>query len=95
MGTPKLPKKVAVTPKYGSKELVACVLQLGFTIRRKQSGTSHIKYDPPKTTQVAAGQRSYIMIQMGIKTYDKNACSRYISELKAFGFTREQILECL
>ena len=57
-------------------------------------GTSHIKYDVPIGVKVAPGQRSFIMIQMGFKNYDKNACSRYISELKAFGFTREEILKC-
>ena len=83
------------TPKFGSKDLLNCVIGLGFTLHRKQTGTSHIKYDCPKGIKTEAGFRPFIMIQMGHKVYDKNACSRYLGELKKFGFTEEKILSCL
>ncbi len=83
---------MALTPRYGSRELVKCLLILGFTLNRKQAGTSHIKYTPPLGIQIKAGERSFIMVQMGIKTYDTNACNRYIKQIKDFGFKEQEIL---
>ena len=86
---------MAVTPKYGSRELVNCLESLGFSLRRKQSGTSHVKYDPPSYIKVNPGERSFIMVQLGVKTYDTNACSRWINQIKAFGFSREEVIKAL
>lgn len=85
---------MAVTPKFGSRELVRCLLRLGFT-SRKQMGTRHVKYNPPSNIKLKPGQRSFIMVQENIKTYDSNACSRYINEIKAFGFSREEVIRAL
>ena len=85
---------MAVTPKYGSRELASCLKNLGFT-PRKQMGTRHIKYDPPVHASVNPGQRTFIIMQQNIKTYDSNACSRYINEIKTFGFSREEIIKAL
>ena len=86
---------MAVTPKYGSKELVNCITKLGFTLHRKQTGSSHVKYDPPKAVKIHAGSRSFLIVQMNIKVYDKNACNRYIKQIKDFGFTEKEVLNFL
>ena len=86
---------MAVTPKYGSRELVHCLESLGFSLRRKQTGTSHVKYDPPSHVKVNPGERSFVIVQLNIKTYDSNACSRWINQIKSFGFSREEIIKAL
>ena len=86
---------MAVTPKYGSRELTRCLESLGFTLRRKQSGTSHVKYDPPSHVKANPGERSFIIVQLNIKNYDSNACSRWINQIKAFGFSREEVINAL
>lgn len=85
---------MAVTPKFGSRELIHCLVQLGFKPLR-QYGTRHQKFIPPTKVKVSAGQRSFIMVQLNIKTYDSNACSRYISQIKSLGFSRDQIIYAL
>lgn len=85
---------MAVTPSFGTRELIRCLERLGFT-PKPQLATSHRKYISPLHIKANIGQRSFIMVQLNIKRYDSNACSRYIGEIKSFGFTREEIIKAL
>jgi len=85
---------VTATPSFGSHQLCECLEQLGFK-PLLQKATSHVKYKPPVGIDPVHGQRPFIMVQLGFKTYDQNACSRYISQIKSFGFNREEIIKHL
>lgn len=76
---------------FGSKELIRCLLNLGF-LPKKQLGTSHQKFIPPKEMTVRnPGQRSFIIVQTGQKEYDPHARTRYIRQIMNFGFKDEEI----
>lgn len=78
---------------FGSRELIRCLINLGF-LPKKQFGTSHQKYIPPKEKSVSnAGQRSFIIVQTGQKEYDPHARTRYIRQIMNFGFKEEEILK--
>ena len=85
---------MTATPSFGSSQLCRCLEQLGFKLL-VQKATSHVKYRPPPGINPADGQRPFIMVQLGFKAYDQNACSRYISQIKSFGFSREEIIKLL
>jgi hypothetical protein len=85
---------MAITPKYGSRELVNCLNNLGFS-QEPQTATRHVKFKTPQSITINPGQRSFIMVQLGIKTFDSNTCPRYITEIKNFGFSRETIIKNL
>lgn len=74
---------------FDSRELENCVKKLGFTFKNIQS--SHVKYLPPKSKNFLPEARPYFVLQLGKKTYDSNAMSRYVTQLKRFGFTKEEI----
>jgi len=74
---------------FGSKELQNCVKNLKFAFH--SSNSHHEKYYPPKGVSSPNGVQPFYMIQLGRKAYDPNSCARYISELKKFGFTKDQI----
>lgn len=74
---------------FGSKELESCVKKLGFTFKNIQA--SHAKYLPPSRNDISPEARPYFVFQLGKKAYDKNAASRYITQLKRFGFSKEEI----
>lgn len=78
---------------FGSKELENCVKKLGFTFKNIQA--SHIKYLPPPRQDASAEARPYFVFQLGKKSYDKNAASRYITQLKRLGFSKEEIEKSL
>ena len=75
-----------MTKSYGYKELHNCLTSLGFY--PEDNNSSHIKY---YHKEGKTGKYPFIMDQVNLKTYQKNAKSRYISELKMFGFTKEKI----
>lgn len=75
---------------FGTKELHQCLTKLGFI--PENSNSSHIKYYHKEGKR---GQYPFIMVQIGKKEYGKNSCSRYIQELKKFGFTKQEIEKCL
>ncbi|MBI5452159.1 hypothetical protein HY945_01740 [Candidatus Gottesmanbacteria bacterium] len=78
---------------FGSKELVRCLFNLGFT-PRKQLGTSHQKFIPPyKKIPYNPSQRSFMIVQQGQKEYDPHARTRYIRQIMNFGFSEEEILK--
>jgi len=81
---------------FGSKELLECLLSLGFTPKDTNSrNSSHVKYLPPTGHQPPVGMRPYMMVQLGRKCYDGQDCDRYVSQIKKFSFTKKQIEECL
>lgn len=75
---------------YGSKQLQNCVEKLGF-IFNSISSSHHAKYDPPPTHNLSLGGYTFFQFQLGRKTYDTNAANRYITQLKRFGFTKQEI----
>lgn len=79
---------------FGSKELEGCVKKLGFTYD-SISSSHHAKYCPPKEKKVPIGEYPFFQFQLGRKTYDQNSMSRYIRQLKNFGFSKEEILKRL
>lgn len=74
---------------FGSKELVKCLKKLGFTYLRESS--SHQIYGPPSGKKNPEGRP--LPVKVGVKSYDPNSRSRYISEIKMYGFTKEEIRE--
>jgi len=76
---------------FGSRDLIRCVECLGFKFNRQSS--HHLIYEPPKNRQNPE-HRPY-SIQIGKKSYIPHSRSRYISELKSYGFTKDQIEKCL
>lgn len=75
---------------FGSKELEKCVKALGFTFD-SISSSHHAKYTPPSNKTVAVGNYPFFVFQLGQRTYDPHAASRYITQLKRFGFTKAEI----
>lgn len=75
-----------MTKSFGSKELQKCLNKLGFVPKGIKS--SHIKY---YHTESRVGSKPFIIVQLGKKTYGKNASNRYLSQIKRFGFTKEEI----
>ena len=78
---------------FGSRELIKCVEKLGFSFKRQSS--SHLIYHPPQGRKSTTINKNIFPIQVGRKTYDKNAQSRYVGQLKSFGFTKKEIEENL
>jgi hypothetical protein len=75
---------------FGSAQLIKCVLSLGCKLNRANS--SHEIFDIPKNVKsVVDSERPYIVIQTGRKQFDRHSCSRYLSQLKAKGFKKEDI----
>lgn len=75
-----------MSKSFGSKNLDKCLTKLGFS--QKGIKSSHAKYYHKRGK---AGSKPFIIIQLGKKTYGKNASNRYISQLKRFGFTKKEI----
>ena len=74
---------------FGSKELIKCLKKLGFTYLRESS--SHQIYSPPSGKKNPGGRP--LPVKVEVKSYDPNSRSRYISEIKMYGFTKEEINE--
>lgn len=75
---------------FGSKDLIKCVKSLGFTFD-SISSSHHEKYYPPRGKIPPQGHRPFFTIQSGRKTFDQYSANRYISQLKRFGYTKEEI----
>ena len=74
---------------FDSKDFTRCLLNLGFVFYSQSS--SHEKYNAPTGYPKDKGLRPFMIIQSAKSDYCKHSCSRYISELKAMGFTQDQI----
>lgn len=72
---------------FGYKELVRCLKKLGFTYQRASS--SHEIYNPPQGKRNSLGRP--LPVKVGVKSYDPHSRARYISEIKSYGFKREEI----
>lgn len=79
---------------FGSKKLCNCLQCLGF-LPTPQIGTSHIKYKIPSDKKAPIGVRPFIIVQLGKKTYHPHARSRYISQIKRLGFSKEEVIRYL
>lgn len=77
---------------FGSKELVACLLCLGFT-KEKSTGSSHIKYRSPKKVQ--KGMHPFITVILQRKVYDPHTQSCYLRDIRVLGFTNIEIRCCM
>lgn len=76
---------------WGSRELVQCVECLGFEFKRQ---TRHLIYAPPKGRTSTTINKNLLPIKGEVKSYDPNSRSRYITQIKSFGFTKEEIEDC-
>ena len=74
---------------FGSKELQKCVINLGFVFD-SISSNHHAKYNP-QTNKTTVGEYPFFQFQLGRKTFDPNSANRFITQLKRFGFTKEEI----
>lgn len=72
---------------FGYKDLLKCLKKLGFTYQRESS--SHEIYNPPVDKSNPLGRP--LPIKVGVKSYDPNSRARYISEIKSYGFTKEEV----
>lgn len=77
---------------FGSKEYIECLKCLGCT-PRKQIASSHQKYSLPSHLKIK-GQRDFIIVIQGKKTYDPNTSSKIIKQLVRYGFKEKEILQC-
>jgi len=75
-----------MSKSFGTKDLRKCLKKLGFIPKGIRS--SHVKYCHKEKK---VGSNPFIIVQLGKKTYGKNASSRYISQVKQFGFSKEEI----
>lgn len=75
---------------FGSKELEKCVKKLGFTFD-SISSSHHAKYCPSDGKRICIGNYPFFVFQLGEKSYDPHSANRYITQLKRFGFTKEEI----
>ena len=72
---------------FGSKELVRCLGKLGFKFNRQNS--SHAIFNPPVGKN--SPDKPFMTVQLGRKTFDPYSANRYTSQIKRFGFTKEEI----
>jgi len=79
---------------FGSKELCACLIRLGFKAK-PQNASSHQKYSCPGGLKVPQGMRPFIIVILGKSKYDPHTCSSYMSQIKRLGIKIEKIVECL
>lgn len=79
---------------FGSNDLCKCLKRLGFTCQF-QNGTSHVKYKIPPNIKTPSGIHPFIIVILGKKSYDRNTCSSYISQLKRLGINKESVIENL
>ena len=77
---------------FGSKDLINCLLCLGFT-PTKSTGSSHIKYKCTKS--VEKGTRSFIEVILNVKTYDPTTRGRYLTQIKRLGYSLKEIEKCM
>lgn len=75
---------------FGSRELKQFCKKFSFRFD-SMSSSHHAKYYPPKSRQTSNPKRPFFQFQLGRKTYDRHSANRYISQLKQFGFTKEEI----
>ena len=80
---------------FGTKDLCKCLENLGFTFDEHQTSNHHYKYSAPKGHIVPKGLRPFMMVQIGQKVFRPHSCSRYITEIKQLGFTKEEIEKCM
>jgi hypothetical protein len=73
---------------FGTRELVALLEELGYT-KGKQIASRHLKYHCPK--KVAEGVHPFILVIQGRREYDPYWQRTYIKQIKAQGFTQEEI----
>lgn len=76
---------------FGSRELEACLLCLGFK-QEPQTGSRHLKYTSP--CPVEKGKRPFITLLQGKADYDPIICKKYYKQIIALGFTKEEIALC-
>lgn len=74
---------------FGSKDLIKFLEKKNFTLK-PSNHSSHLKYYPPKDLKVT-NNYPFMTVQLGRKKYDPYACSRYIQELKKFGFSKKEL----
>lgn len=72
---------------FGSKELIHCLIKLGF-LPKTQHNSSHQKFIHPEGK---TGEYPFFTVQLERHGYGKNSCERYVEQLKKFGFSKENI----
>ena len=77
---------------FGSKDLVACLLCLGFSVK-KSTGSSHIKYSSNRPCKI--GQRSFIEVILNRKVFDKHTKSSYLRQIRNLGYTLDEMNTCM
>lgn len=78
--------------RFGSAELIKCLMSLGFT-QKPQVGSRHLKYSSPRP--VKKGQRSFVIVLQNKNSYDPITCKSVIKEIKLLGFSEEEISKYL
>ncbi len=78
---------------FGYKELIACLLCLGFA-KQLSTGSSHLKYKSPHSTS-DPNLRPFITVILERKDYDKHTRGRYLGQIKRLGFSLQEIKTCM
>jgi len=76
---------------WGSRELTKCVECLGFTFKRQ---TRHLIFTPPRGKISTTISKNILPIKGGVKSFDPNSRARYISQIKSFHITKQEIESC-
>jgi len=76
---------------FGSRELVSCLLCLGFT-KKRSTGSSHEKYSCPKRAKLPL--RPFIIVISGRRIYDPHTMSSYLRQIQNLGYSIEEINTC-
>ena len=77
---------------FGSRELINCLLCLGFT-KKNSTGSSHIKYACHK--RITTGIRPFIIVILHRKDYDPHTKSSYLKQIQNLGYASDQIDACM
>lgn len=77
---------------FGSRELCKCLENLNFQ-KQSQKATDHVKFKFSKSNY--KDNRAYITVQLGRKSFDKHSSTRYLRQIKNFGFTEAEIKKAM
>ena len=77
---------------FGSKELIRCLIDLGF-IQQRKIASRHLKFKCPK--KHSAGERSFIEVLQGKSEFDPITQKKIVNNLLKHGFTKDQIEEAM
>ena len=81
-------------PVYGCSELECALKKLGFTIDKTRGKGGHSLAKHPTKTN-GSKVRSFVTIKGDKEYFDPNFRSAIVNEIRAFGFTRDEVIAAI